>query len=215
MGTAIHDEITTLERETREALDRGVVLAGRHFRRQTAVTFERNTHTAKAARDTGLATIGRRFDPIHDDVDDEIEGRILDAFANGTMIRFLACALCEDETPWTPAIAERNATFLRGLTDPVDQATLYDIASWVLLDFFLNAGGSWRIFLKYLQSLSETTRTIEPCDDARAAGDETGDAIAIGIATGTTEHGARAGMSTSVSGTPSSARSPESSIETH
>lgn len=172
METAVHgvqEDITRLEAEIRDALDRGVVLSGRRFRRQTAVTFERNTHTAKAARDTGLGTVGRRFDPIHDDVDDRIEGLILDAFANGTMYRFLACALCEDETPWTPSLADRSAAFFRELTDPVDQATVYEIASWVLLDFFLNAGGSWRIFLKYLSSLNQP---VPNRDDRETAGDE-------------------------------------------
>jgi len=203
MGTAVHEEITTLEREIRDALDRGVVLDGRHFRRQTAVTFERNTHTAKAARDTGLAKIGRRFDPIHDDIDDEIEGLILDAFTNGTMYRFLACALCEDRTPWTPSVADQTAAFLRGITDPVDQATLYDVASWVLLDFFLNAGGSWRTFLKYLQSLNR--EMIRPGVVAEAAGDESENSA-------TNDRRATAETLISASGIPSSAPSLANSI---
>ncbi len=220
MGTAVHEahtatnvDVTALEREINQALDVGVILSGRHFRRQTAVTFERNVHTARGARDTGLVKACQGFDPLHDEVDERIESLILDAFTNGTMYRFLAAALGEDHVTWTPAIAAENARFFADLTDAVDQASLFDIASWTLLDFFLNAGGSWRIFLKYLRESTRTLHENPNGGNAESAGDISATEQSTRAATRKRTKGMRAATSTSANGMPLSAPSPARSIE--
>lgn len=193
--------VLTLEREIEEALRDGVILDGKRYCRHPRLTFQQNNHIAKAARDTGLVKAMQGFDPIHDVVDDRIEGLILEAFVNNSMYRLLAASLSEPTVEWTPEYAREVAERFKGLTAPADQARLYDIASWVLLDFFLNAGGSWRTFLKYLCSRKATRPSAEERDAGN--GTSTSDAIdAIGA------------TSTSASGRPSSEPLPGHSTET-
>jgi hypothetical protein len=150
-ATGAGDEaLRQLEADAAAALDRGVVLSGRVFRRAAGTTVEQDVFTSSALRASGLRGILRRFDPLHDDIDDQISGVLLAAFRSGHAFQFLAGVLTEAGAEWATPAAEANARFFATRSDPADKAQIYELIQWVLLDFFLNADASWKVFLSYL-----------------------------------------------------------------
>lgn len=144
---------TVVDAEMDAALEEGIVVAGRRFRRAATTTFEHDAYTMRQLRDSGLLTVAQRFDPLHDDINDLTTTVIVDAFSSGKLFTLLAAVLVEDTVKWSLASAEANAAFFRGLTDPTDKAELRAFIPWALLNFFLNADASWRTFLKYSRGI--------------------------------------------------------------
>lgn len=152
---AAHERgLVALDKEIAAYLDGGVVLDGRLFRRTVRFSVHHDVEWHRALRDAGLLKAGLRFDPLHDDREDETTNLIIDGFSTGALFTYMGCALTEevrgDPVTWSPAVMRENAECFRQLRELDDQSRFYTATSYAILDFFLNAAGSWRIFLKYL-----------------------------------------------------------------
>lgn len=148
-------DTTAVDTEMDAVLAEGVVVAGRRFRRAATTTFEHDAYTMRQLRDSGLLTVARRFDPLHDDLTDLTTTVIVDAFSSGKLFTLLAAVLVEDGVKWSLDVAAANAAFFQNLSEPIDKAALREILPWALLNFFLNADASWRTFLKYSRGVGQ------------------------------------------------------------
>lgn len=159
-------EPTLIEQQVERMLADGVVLAGRRFRALGVTTFEHDAYLMQALADSKLLSTMQRFDPLHQELDDLSSAIIVECFRTGKLFALLAGVLVEDGTAWSPATAARTAAFFAALSEPVDKASLRSMIPFVLLNFFLNVDGSWRVFRTYSTS------------SALAAGDEKSSASA-------------------------------------
>ena len=145
--------LTAVEQSMEHALASGFVVAGRTFRRPATTTFAHDAYTMKQLHGSGLFVAMQNFDMLQSPTMDELTTAIvIEAFSSGKLFQLLAAVLVEDGVKWSPAVADDVAMFFENLTDIQDKATLREAIPWVLLNFFIGAEDSWRIFLKSSKS---------------------------------------------------------------